>query len=309
MTPLVASHVELISLEWLRSHGVMVGIVLVMALLVSWFARLAVRRMERRMEAAETLTAELNLQRTATITQALHHVIRVVVWTLAVLLILGEVGISLGPLLAGAGIAGVALGFGAQSIVRDFLSGFFILLENQYGVGDIIVVNANADVAGKVEQISMRTTQIRSFDGTLHIIPNGNIEFIGNRTKGWARAVVDIGVAYAEDVRKVREVLEELFDEVREDEDLQRRIYDGPTVLGVENLGEYEVVIRCVADVRPPYQWEIQRELRRRIKERFDERGIEIPFPYRVMISRNAEPHGDESTRQPQPEEPERTET
>lgn len=287
MTAIVASHVELVSIDWLRSHGIIIAVIVVAAILVSWAARQAVRRMERKLDAAESLTAEMNLQRTATLTQALHHVIRVLVWTMAVLLILGEVGISLGPLLAGAGIAGVALGFGAQSLVRDFLSGFFILLENQYGVGDIIVVNADANISGKVESISLRITQIRSFDGTLHTVPNGNIQFVGNRTKGWARAVVDVGVAYGEDVRGVRDVLEELFEEVRQDDDLQRRIYDGPTVLGVEHLGEYEVVIRSIADVRPPYQWEIQRELRRRIKERFDERGIEIPFPYRVMISRN----------------------
>jgi moderate conductance mechanosensitive channel len=287
MNPLVADHVDLISLAWLRSHGAVVGAILLVAFLVSWFARLAVRRMQRKLEGAESLTMELNLQRSATLTQALHHVTRVVVWTLASLLILGQLGINIGPLIAGAGIAGIALGFGAQSLVRDFLSGFFILLENQYGVGDIIVVNANQDITGKVEAVSLRTTQIRSFDGTLHIVPNGNIEFIGNKTKGWARAVVDVGVAYGEDVGTVRSVLEELFEELHQEEDLQRRIYDGPKVLGVESLGEYEVVIRCVADVRPPYQWDIQRDLRKRIKDRFDDRGIEIPFPQRVMISRN----------------------
>ncbi len=292
MMPIVAEHVEITSLEWLRSHGVRILVIIAGAFLVSVVARLAVRRMRRKLEGAEGLTAELDLQRANTITVALHYVIRVVVWTVAVLLVLDELGLNLAPLIAGAGIAGVALGFGAQSLVRDFLSGFFILIENQYGVGDIIVVNAGQEISGKVEGISLRVTRIRSFDGTLHVIPNGNIQFIGNRTKGWARAVIDVGVGYGEDVDRVRDVLEELFEELRGDEELARRIYEGPSVLGVENLGEYEVLIRTTADVRPPHQWEVARELRKRIKKRLDERGIEIPFPYRVMISRSDSPGG-----------------
>jgi len=290
MMPLVADHAPITSVDWMTSHGLIILIVVVAGVLLGWLARQAVKRMQRRMEAAESVTAELDLQRAATLTHALHYVIRVVVWTLAILLILDQLGANLAPLIAGAGIAGVALGFGAQSVVKDFLSGFFILLENQYAVGDIISVNADERVSGKVEQMSLRVTQLRAFDGTLHIIPNGNVTMIGNKTKGWARAVVDVGVGYGENVDKVRGILEELFDELREDPDLKRRIYDGPNVLGVENLGEYEVVVRVVADVRPPYQWDVARELRRRIKERLDERGIEIPFPYRVMISKNDDP-------------------
>lgn len=290
MMPIVAEHVPFTSVDWLTSHGLRILIIIIAAVALGWLARQGVKRMQRRMESAESLTAELDLQRATTLTQALHYAIRVVTWTLAILLILDQVGVNLAPLIAGAGIAGIALGFGAQSVVRDFLSGFFILLENQYVVGDIITVNADENVSGKVEQISLRVTHLRAFDGTLHIIPNGNITMIGNKTKGWARAVVDVGVAYGENVDTVREVLEELFAELREEPDLKRRIFDGPKVLGVENLGEYEVVVRVVADVRPPYQFELARELRRRIKERLDERGIEIPFPYRVMISRNDEP-------------------
>lgn len=302
MMPLVAEHAPLVSLDWLTSHGLIIAIIVVVAILAAWLARQAVKRMQRRMESAESLTAELDLQRAATLTQAMHYVIRVVVWTLAMLLILDQIGVNLAPLIAGAGIAGIALGFGAQSIVRDFLSGFFILLENQFSVGDIVTVNADENISGKVEQISLRVTHLRAFDGTLHFVPNGHITTVGNKTKGWARAIVDVGVAYGEDVDTVREVLEELFGELHNDPDLQRRIYDGPKVLGVESLGEYEVIVRVVADVRPPYQWEIARDLRRRIKRRFDERGIEIPFPYRVMISKN-----DEGKQEPDRSRPERS--
>lgn len=265
------------SVHWLRTSGVRILIILVATVALSWIARLVVRRMQRRLEAADGLTAELDLQRANTLTQATHNALRVIVWTIAFLLVLGELGINLGPLLAGAGIAGVAIGFGAQSLVRDFLSGFFILLENQYGVGDVIMVNANPDVEGKVEAVSLRTTQIRADGGTLHIVPNGTITMVGNKTRGWARAVLDIGVGEGEDIDRVEAALTELFESLREDPKLKKMIYDGPKVLGVEKLGDGEVVIRSVADVRPDHTVEVQRELRKRVKSRFDELGIKVP--------------------------------
>jgi small-conductance mechanosensitive channel len=248
------------------------------AFLVLLLSRLAVRRMQRRLEGAESITQELGLQRAATLTHAVSYLVRVLVWTVVVLLVLGEFEVNLGPLLAGAGIAGVALGFGAQSLVKDFLSGFFILLENQFGVGDVISVNVGGQiVTGKVEDLSLRTTQVRAFDGTLNIIPNGNVLLIGNKSKGWARAIVDVGVAYDEDLDKVRGVLEELCRELRDDQEIGARFYSGPDVLGVERLGQYDVQFRVTAEVRPSQKADLERELRTRIKQRFDERQIEIP--------------------------------
>jgi small-conductance mechanosensitive channel len=264
--------------EWLLTHGVNIGVILLVAVILLGLARLAVRRMQRRLEAAESATQELNLQRTATLTQALSYMIRITVLTVTVLLLLGEFDIQLGPLIAGAGIVGVALGFGAQSLVKDFLSGFFILLENQFGVSDVITVNvAGQSVTGKVETLSLRTTQVRSFDGTLHVIPNGNIVLIGNTSRGWARAIVDVRVAYEEDVDRVRGVLEELFEELKVDEQLRGSFFSGPDVLGVERFGDYEVVLRVAGEVRPTRRPDLERELRKRIKQRFDERGIAIP--------------------------------
>jgi small-conductance mechanosensitive channel len=173
---------------------------------------------------------------------------------------------------------GVALGFGAQALVRDFLSGFFILLENQFGVGDVITVNVQGQlVTGKVEALSLRTTDIRSFDGTLHSVPNGNILYTGNKSKGWARAIVDVSVTYGESAERVRGVLDELFEELRSDDQLKGWFFDGPSVLGVERLGQYDVVFRVVAETRPSKKPEVERVLRQRIKQRFDEREIEIP--------------------------------
>lgn len=275
---MLADHVDLFTRDWLLSHGVKIAIVLATAILIMIAARAAVRRMQRRLEGVESLTQELDLQRAATLTQAVSYVVRVAVWTVAFLLVLGEVGISLGPLIAGAGIVGVALGFGAQSLVRDYLSGFFILLENQFGVGDGVEVMVSGQmVAGKVESLSLRTTELRAFDGTLHIVPNGNVLLVSNRSKGWARAIVDVVVAYDADLDRVEEVLRELFEELKRDEQLREAFHTGPEVLGIERFGDTDVVVRVVAETRPSRRGDLERELRARIRKRFGERGIALP--------------------------------
>jgi small-conductance mechanosensitive channel len=276
--PILADHVPLDSREWLLSHGLRIVIVLAAGVLLLLLAKLAVRRMHRRLEAADSTTQELSLQRAATLTQAITHLVQIAVWTLTILVLLGEFDVNLGPLIAGAGIVGLALGFGAQSLVRDFLSGFFILLEDQFGVGDVIEVSVGGqDVSGKVEKVSLRTTDVRAFDGTRHTIPNGNILMVGNRSRGWARVIVDVSVAYTEDIDRVRGVLEELFQELREEPDLQSSFFSGPEVLGVEGVGEKDVVLRVTAEVRPTRKGSLERMLRQRIKERLDVRGISVP--------------------------------
>jgi small conductance mechanosensitive channel len=276
MPPLLACHPGCADAQdWLLSHGVSIGIIILVAVVLLTVARLAVRRMHRRLQAAESATQELNLQRTATLTQASSYVIRIVLWTVTILLVLGEFQINIGPLVAGAGIAGVALGFGAQTVVRDFLSGFFILLENQYGVGDTVTLSAGSkEVSGKVERLSLRTTEVRDFDGTLHIVANGTIVVVGNRSRGWARAIVDIRLGLKEDVDRVREVLDELFEEIRADEALQGSFFSGPQVLGLEQLGDADLTLRVAAEVRPTRRGDLERELRQRIKRRMDEQGI-----------------------------------
>ncbi|MDQ3991900.1 MAG: mechanosensitive ion channel family protein [Actinomycetota bacterium] len=283
---IVADHVPVTSGDWLRSHGITVLVVFAAAVVILLLSRRAVNRMRRRLEGAPSVTQALNLQRATTLAQAVSSVVTFMVWTLTVLLVLGQFAINLGPLIAGAGIAGVALGFGAQSLVRDFLSGFFILLEDQFGVSDVVEVNASGQtVTGKVESLSMRTTVIRVFDGTRFVVPNGNIQVVGNKSRGWARAIVDVGVAYGENLDQVREILAELFDELVRDADLGPAFLNPPEVLGVERLGDFEVVLRIVAEVKPSRRFDLERELRQRIKARFDERGIEIPFPHQVLIS------------------------
>jgi small-conductance mechanosensitive channel len=266
------------TMDWLIEHGPKIGVILALAAGLTAIAKIAVRRVRRRLEGRPDRTQALALQRVATITQALSSVARVVIWTVAVLLVLGEMDINIGPLIAGAGIAGVAIGFGAQSLVRDFLSGFFILLENQFGVGNFIEVRTGTGtLAGTVESLSLRVTAVRAYDGTLYVIPNGNIEVIGNGSRGWARAIVDVSVSRSEDLDRVRHILDQVGEELHADPSLEGSLLSRPSVLGVEAMRSDAAVFRVVAETRSSRRWDVERELRRRIQQRLDETGIEGP--------------------------------
>jgi small conductance mechanosensitive channel len=266
--------------EWFSEHGLPVLVVIAVAILVTLGARFAVNRFRRKLEGAVSLTQEINLQRATTITHALSTAVVVGIWTVAALLLLDQVGVNLAPLIAGAGVVGVALGFGAQSIVKDTLSGFFILLENQFGVGDVVELHTTAGpVSGRVEVLTMRVTILRAFDGTLHAVPNGNIQVVSNRSRGWARAIVDVRVGYGEDVERVRQILDELFEEIRQDGSFKDWIMDGPSVLGVERMADYALEVRVTADTRPSKRPDVERQLRERISKRLDQRGIKRPLP------------------------------
>ena len=265
---------------WFRDWGLSIIVTLAVAVVLTVVIQVFVRRFRRKLEGSPSLTQELNLQRIATLTGALSTAGLVATWTIAILVVLGQLGTNLGPVFASAGVAGVALGFGAQSIVRDTLSGFFILLENQFGVGDVIEVQTTANpVGGKVEALSLRVTSLRAFDGTLHIVPNGNIQLVSNKSRGWARAIVDVRVGYGEDVDRVRGILEELFEELRLDETLSDWVREGPSVLGIETLSDYALVVRVIADTRPSKRWDTERALRERIAGRLDAEGIRVPLP------------------------------
>ncbi|GAV25158.1 mechanosensitive ion channel protein MscS [Carboxydothermus islandicus] len=184
-------------------------------------------------------------------------------------------------LLTGAGILGLAVSFGAQSLVKDVISGFFILMEDQFAVGDYVTIG---QTSGIVEELGLRVTKLRDFTGELHIIPNGSITMVTNKTRGPQRALVDVGVAYEEDVEKVHQVLEKVCQQIKEK--YGELIYEGPKVLGIVNFGPSEMVFRVIAKVKPMEQWNIEWELRKAIKEAFDAEGIEIPYPRRVYITR-----------------------
>lgn len=279
-------------LSWFEDWGLQVIVTVGVAIVVTVVLEIFVRRFRRKLEGSPSLTQELNLQRIATLTGALSTAGIVVIWVVTVLLVLGSFDVPLGPFFASAGVAGVALGFGAQSIVRDTLSGFFILLENQFGFGDVVELRTTANpVTGKVEALTLRVTSLRDFDGTLHTVPNGNIQLVSNKSRGWARAIVDVRVAYGEDVTRLREILDDVFEEVRMDETLRDWIHEGPSVLGIETLSDYALVVRVVADTRPSKRWDTERALRERITRRLDAEGFRMPVPPAVG-HRPGEPAG-----------------
>ena len=265
---------------WLRDKGLPIVITIVVAALVTLVLHQVVKRFRERLEAAPSASEAGNIQRAATLAHALSATATVLVWTTAVLIVLGYLNVNLAPLIAGAGIAGVALGFGAQSIVKDSLTGFFILLENQFGVGDTVEVRTTADpVLGRIEWFTLRATALRAYDGTLHVVPNGNIQVVSNKSRGWARAIIDTRFAYGQDPEQVRGLIDELFAEMREDPQLLEWVKDGPAVLGVETTSDTGVVIRAVAETLPSKRFDVERLLRERITQRLAERGIRAPLP------------------------------
>jgi small conductance mechanosensitive channel len=213
-------------------------------------------------------------QRAETIGAVVRSVATAVIWSIALLTVLEILGINLAPIIAGAGIAGLALGFGAQSLVKDFLSGMFMLMEDQFGVGDVIDTGV---ATGTVEGVSLRTTRLRDIDGVVWHVPNGTILRVGNKSQQWARAVVDVPVTFQADTAAATEVINGVTDEVWHDPDYASIILAEPSVLGVESLAPGRVVIRVVVRTRPQEQWRVERELRRRIKAALDEAGIGLP--------------------------------
>ncbi len=225
-------------------------------------------------------------RRVETVAALIRSAVSATVWTIAALMALSELGLNLGPLIAGAGIVGVALGFGAQNLVRDFLSGIFMLIEDQYGVGDIIDAGP---ATGTVESIGLRTTRIRDVNGTVWHLPNGHIERVGNKSQLWSRALLDIGVSYQTDIAHATEVITRTAQSMCDDPAYAESILSEPEVWGVEDLGMDGITIRLVLKTAPNDQFKVTRQLRARIKGAFDDAGIEIPFAQRTIWHRNGD--------------------
>lgn len=228
--------------------------------------------------------AERGRQRAQALGTVLRSLTSVVIYGLAALIVLGEFGVNLGPLIAGAGIVGVALGFGAQTLVRDFLSGLFMLAEDQYGIGDVVDVG---DASGVVEEIRLRTTRLRDVNGTVWFVPNGEIRRVGNKSQAWARAVLDIPVAYDADLDLATRVVKEAADSIWREQPAEATVLEEPQVWGVEDLGDSAVILRLALKVEPGEQWAAARLARRRVKDALDRAGVEIPLPQRAVWLRS----------------------
>jgi moderate conductance mechanosensitive channel len=258
--------------DFLLARPLTILVIVVLAAIANRVLRRAIRRFSDRIASESNVRASARAQ---TIGQVLRSLSSVAVFTVAALMVLGEVGINLGPLIAGAGIAGVAIGFGAQSLVKDFLSGVFMLLEDQYGVGDTVDVG---EAIGVVEAVTLRSTRLRDAEGTVWHVPNGQILRVGNKSQQWARAVVDVAVAYGTDIRRATEIIERVAADLRDEEAWAPLIQEDPEVLGVEALGADGVGIRLIVQTEPGEQFKVMRELRLRLREAMDEAGIGAPF-------------------------------
>ncbi|MDE0188287.1 MAG: mechanosensitive ion channel family protein [bacterium] len=230
---------------------------------------------------------ERSTQRTRTLGAVLRSIASIVIYGMAVMMSLAEFDVNLGPLIAGAGIVGVAVGFGAQSLVKDFLTGVFMLLEDQYGVGDVVNVG---ETVGVVEAVKLRTTQIRDISGTVWYIPNGEIRRVANLSQDWGRAVLDLEVAYDTDIEKAKTVIKEVADGLWREQLPHATITEEPTIAGIQSFGASAIAIRLMAKTEPGEHFATARELRGRIKAAFDEAGIEIPFPQRTVWMKTEQP-------------------
>lgn len=263
--------------------GTRILLVVLLAGIVLKILKVALRRLETRLISREVVEGAVpteTAKRVNTLIYLLRQAVVILIWVVVILLVLQEIGVNIGPVLASAGIAGIAVGFGAQNLVRDVIAGFFLILENQVRVGDVAVVNGTG---GLVEQVNFRTLVLRDLKGVVHIFPNGTITTLANMTTDWSAYVMDIGVAYKEDIDQVVEVMKQVGAELRADPTFGPLMVDDLEVFGVDDFADSAVVIKARIKTRPIKQWEVGREYRRRLKKAFDQAGIEIPFPHRSI--------------------------
>jgi small conductance mechanosensitive channel len=272
---------------WLEVTLKVIGIVVV-ALAAIWAVRLAIgaavrHLLERRSQTEGPLTASDLERRVTTLQRLAVRITGALIGLIALLMILDQFDISIGPAVAGLGVAGIAVGFGAQTLIRDWLAGVFVILENQYSAGDVVRISG---VEGVVEDFSLRRTALRDLDGTVHTVPNGSIVVASNLTRGWARVNLDIQVAYDTDIDRATEVIDTVGRSLTEDPGWRDRVIEAPSVQRVSALGDSAVTLKVLGQVPPAEQWAVAGELRKRILAAFAAEGIEIPYPHQVMVTR-----------------------
>lgn len=265
-------------LAWVSTSGLRIVLIVVLMSVAFRLIRGVMRKLEGILKG--TLPTPAQVKRAETLSHVTRDVGRVTVLAVSALMILSEVGLNLGPLLAAAGIGGLAVGFGAQNLVKDVLSGFFILLEDSIGVGDVVEV---AGVCGLVEEVRLRTIRLRDLSGNVHVVPNGSVDKVKNMTKDYSYYLFDLGVAYREDVDEVMAVVQEIAEGLRADRDFAADILEPLEMLGVDQFADSAVIIKCRIKTVPIKQWRVGREMNRRIKKTFDAKGIEIPFPHHTL--------------------------
>lgn len=284
---------ELIS--WMISTGAEsartlanIALILALGLVAMRFLKLGLARLESfvmKTSKAADADPEAGRKRIATLTGIVRTIMVTMIWGVVIIEVLQKMGLDIRPILAGAGLVGLAVGFGAQNLVRDLISGFFIILEDQIRLSDVAIINGTG---GLVESITFRTITLRDFSGVVHVFPNGTITTLSNMTKEWSAFVLDMEVAYKEDTDRVAEVMRQVGEDLRQDPGFRDKFVSPIEIIGVENFADSSVVIRIRIKTKPIQQWNVGREYRRRLKQAFDARGIDIPFPRRTLYMGDA---------------------
>lgn len=270
---------------WFYDHGVKIAVIIIVGYLIHRSARIFIEKIIRRIVVTDRFwDKDGEKKRENTLIRIFTTSIGILVWILAVLMIFQEAGVAIGPLLAAAGIAGLAFGFGGQYLIRDLISGLFFIMENQYRIGDVVCFDG---VCGLVEDISLRMTTLRDLDGTVHHVPHGEIKKVSNLSKLFARVNLNIGVSYASNLEQVIAVVNKVGRELSEDVVWKDSILKPPQFLRVEDFADSAIIIKILGETKPLKQWDVAGELRKRLKIAFDKEGIEIPFPQRVVHPAN----------------------
>jgi len=267
-------------LEWVLSHGIKIIIIIIVGTIIGRVLHYVIEGAVRKAVTPSGFSSKTaERKREDTITEILSGTARMLLWIVVFIMIVSELGVNVAPILAGAGIVGVAVGFGGQYLIRDIITGVFLIWENQFRVGDVVSIG---DVSGVVESVTLRVTVLRDMDGTVHTIPNGEIKRTSNQTKGFSRINLDVGVGYGDDIDKVQKVIDRVGLELSEDPAWKEKIGKAPAFLRVNNFGDSSVDVKIFGETMPGEQWAVTGELRRRLKKAFDKEGIEIPFPQQV---------------------------
>ena len=270
-----------IIVPWLVTHGIKIILIAVGAIVLDKVLAKIIRKTVMVAVVVDSSgSIEAEKKREDTLIRIFNGALGIIILTIAILMILQEAGIEIGPILAGAGIVGLAFGFGGQYLIRDLIAGLFIILENQYRIGDVVNIDSTG---GLVEDISLRMTTLRDLNGTVHHIPHGEVKKVSNLSKKFARVNLDLGISYGSDIEHVREVVDKVGLELAEDPAFKDSIINPPKFLRINDFGDSAIIIKVLGDTKPLKQWEVTGELRKRLKEAFDKEGIEIPFPQRVV--------------------------
>ena len=278
------------SLSFDLSHLIFSAIRVVIILLIAWGVLVVLHRAIKRIITAkmprvrEQTQAELD-QRAATLASVLNKVVSFIVWVIALMMVLGTVGVNITPILAALGVASLALGFAAQNIIRDYINGIFIVMEDWYRIGEVATL---AGIGGLVEDFNLRRTVLRDLNGTMHQIPNSQIAISSNLTRDWSRVNLDISVGYGEDLDRVFQIINEVGQSVKDDPAFGENLLTAPTAQRVDRLGDHGVIIKVLGDTKPMQQWALMGEFRKRLKTRFDAEGIEIPWPHTKVYFGNS---------------------